>query len=99
MSLHRRAARRDANEQTIVAALLALGFSVERISKKGVPDLLLGRNGITRVVEVKADAGELTTDQREWCVSWRGNPPIILRSIEDAVKLSRAWCALALRLS
>jgi hypothetical protein len=53
--LPRYAARRDNAEGPIVEALEACGFTVEPISKKDVPDLLIGRAGITRVVEVKTD--------------------------------------------
>lgn len=87
----RRAARRDASEPLIVAALRASGFSVEYLSAKGVGDLLCGKSGITRVVECKTDDGALTPDQVTWWAAWRGNPLIILRTVEDVARLSRAW--------
>lgn len=49
----RRAARRDANEGRIVAALRAEGWVVEQVSSAGHPDLLLTRRGLVDVMEVK----------------------------------------------
>ena len=57
MSIHRRAARRDQNEDAIVAALEAAGASVTRIGAEGVPDLLCGYAGATYLLEVKAPLG------------------------------------------
>ena len=90
-SLHRRNAKRDANEAEIIDALEACGFSVEQLSKKGCGDLLLGRNERTRVVEVKGKRGKLTPDQDSWWATWQGNRRIILRSVGDALALSHGW--------
>lgn len=90
-ALHRRAARRDIAEPLIVAALRAHGFSVVPLSAKGVGDLLLGKNHITRIVEVKTDTGALTPDQVTWWAAWRGNPLIILRTLDDVDRLARSW--------
>lgn len=57
MSLHRRAARRDRNEVEIVAALTAAGASVTYLSSPGVPDLLVGYQGRTLLLEVKVGLG------------------------------------------
>jgi Holliday junction resolvase len=91
MGLHRWAARRDAAEAPIVDYLRACGFSARRLSGRGIPDLLLGKDGITRVVEVKTDAGELTEDQASFWGEWRGNGRIVLRTIGQAAWLARNW--------
>jgi hypothetical protein len=91
VSLHRRAAKRDAAEGPIVEAARAFGFSVDYLSKKGMPDLLLGKDGLTRVVEVKSGNGKLTEDQVAWWAKWRGNSPIVLRSVEDVALLAAGW--------
>ncbi len=57
MSIHRRAARRDANEAAIVAALIAAGASVTHLSVAGAPDLLVGAAGRTVLIEVKRERG------------------------------------------
>lgn len=94
MSLHRRAARRDTSEGPIIDALLACGFSVQRLSAKNVPDLLCGRNGLTRAVEVKTDRKPLTAGQVAWWGAWHGGGAIILRTLDDVYRLSRVWCSL-----
>lgn len=95
MSIHRQAAKRDANEPEIIAALKAAGCSVQQLSGKGVPDLLvgcpvMGRNYIFHdqlinlLMEVKAPKAKLTEDQATWHSEWLGQV-IIVRSIEDAL--------------
>lgn len=95
MTLHRFAARRDASEPSIIATLELLGFSVVRLSIEDGPDLLIGRNGITRVAEVKTGDAKLRPGQVEWWQAWRGNGSIVLRSIDDAVMLGRTWARAA----
>lgn len=88
MSLHRRAARRDSNEAAIVDALRKMGCSVEYLSGKGTPDLLVGyRDRYLVLAEVKLREGILTADQVNWITSWNGPDPVILRSVEDALAL------------
>jgi hypothetical protein len=84
----RRAARRDDNEAQIVGALQAMGWSVQRLSLPGVPDLLLGIHGWVVLAEVKAPKGTLTAEQIRWRKTWRGPDPDILRSVDDAIQLS-----------
>lgn len=57
MSLNRRNPKRDVNESQVIEALERCGFTVERISQKGVPDLLVSRRGQFHCVEVKRPAG------------------------------------------
>lgn len=95
MSLHRFAARRDASEPSIIAALELMGFSVVRLSVADGPDLLIGRNGITRVAEVKTGDAKLRPGQAAWWRSWRGNGSIVLRSLDDVVTLGRTWARAA----
>jgi hypothetical protein len=55
------ARQRDANEPQIVRALLAAGYSVERVD---VPcDLIVGRGRTTHLVEVKMPGEKLTPTQ------------------------------------
>ena len=75
----RRAARIDQNHGEIVDALRAIGCSVLSLAAlgKGVPDLLVARNGRMWLIEIK-DGGKppskrkLTDDQVEFWASWRG---------------------------
>lgn len=91
MTLKRFAARRDASEPDIIKALRACGFSVQQLSGTDVPDLLIGKHGVTRVVEVKTGKRALEEGQRDWWANWRGNGLIVLRTVEDVEKLARLW--------
>jgi len=68
----RTAAKRDAIEQNIVDALEAIGCSVQRISQKGLPDLLVGYRKRNFLIEVKSHGGKLTPLQQEFADFWRG---------------------------
>jgi Holliday junction resolvase len=95
----RHARKRDDNEPEIVEAFEALGCSVTRLDGKGVPDLLVGMRGRTWLVEVKCPLGPrgglptrnatggLTEDQVDWWKAWRGEMPIIVRTIAEVEKL------------
>lgn len=86
----RRAARRDDNEAQIIDTLRKMGWSVQQDSAKGRPDLTLGIGGLWVVLaEVKGEKGELTPEQQEWWKNWRGPKPLILRSVADAMALSK----------
>lgn len=93
MSLHRRDAKRDANEAPIVEALRAAGASVERLSGPDLPDLLVGWQGANVLLEVKREAGKrggtsnrkLLPGQVAWRDAWRGRPPVIVRTPEEAL--------------
>lgn len=82
-----RAARTDANHGQIVAALKAAGWRVVSTARMGggFPDLVVARRGVVRLIEVKTDRGALTRDQVEF---HEGFPVVILRTIDDAVRLA-----------
>lgn len=81
------AARTDANQHTIVAALRRCGCSVQDLSRvgRGVPDLLCGYHGQNYLIEIKIHKEKHTLIQKEWHASWRGQV-VTLRSIEEAVQ-------------
>ena len=86
----RRAARIDANHVAIVDALRAVGASVQTLSAKGVPDLLVGWRGRNLLFEVKDSAKipsqqRLTPDQQVWHAAWRGQVTVV-NSIDSALK-------------
>lgn len=105
MSLHRRAARRDDNEPEICAALIAAGASVTYLSIPGAPDLLVGHQGRTVLLEVKEPLGPrggkrgggstrpgeggdgtLSAEQIDWHQRWKGAPPVIVRTPDEALR-------------
>jgi hypothetical protein len=87
MSINRKAARRDKNEPDIIAALLAAGASVSQLSGKGLPDLLVGYQGINYLLEVKnPDGGKLQPDQVAFIEGWQGRPVVVVWSVADALR-------------
>lgn len=79
-------AKRDANEPLIISALEARGFVVKRLSAKGCPDLLIARKGSMWLAEVKTAKGSFSVAQQEWLRDWPGPTPIVLRTVEDAMR-------------
>lgn len=91
---------RDGNEKGIVEALVDAGASVTRLNEAGVPDLLVGFQGKTFMLEVKqperkdgkahtrdgiGGQGELTEAQVKWWSKWVGSSAIVVHSPEEAL--------------
>lgn len=92
----RRAAKVDANQAAIVAALRGVGCSVQPLHAVGggVPDLLVGKGGTNYLVEVKDGSllplsRQLTDRQREWHDAWRGNVAVVK---DEAEALTLVGC-------
>ena len=95
MSFLRRAVRRDDVESGIIRALTGFGCSVQPLTGRGVPDLLVGFRGVNVLLECKAPAkpgprggakaGGLNDDQEKWHREWRGATPAIARSAAEAI--------------
>jgi Holliday junction resolvase len=86
MSLNRHDAQRDANEKQIVVDLRRAGWSVLVVSGAGVPDLVIGKGGVTRLVEIKSVKGTLTERQEIEFSAWRGSPVIVGRTTEEVIE-------------
>jgi Holliday junction resolvase len=86
----RKTHRRDANQFPLVRELLACGFSVADTSQVGgdFPDLVVARNALNVLVEVKTTNGRLTAGQNDFASRWRG-PVILARSAEDVLAAFR----------
>lgn len=87
----RRAARIDANQPEIVAALRGVGAAVQPLHAvgKGCPDLLVSHRMVNYLIEIKdgakpPSARRLTPDQLEWHDAWRA-PVHIVTTVEDAL--------------
>jgi len=89
VSLPRYAARRDDHEPLIIKALEDCGCSVEKLSQRGVPDLLVGvatQHGRRNLlIEIKRPRGRLTADQVEWRARWRGQY-VVVRTVDEALR-------------
>ena len=90
----RRAAKIDANQEQIVSALRAAGATVQSLAGVGVgvPDLLVGHQGKTVLLEVKdgskpPSARRLTEDQLKWHGAWRGGPLAIVDGVDAALRV------------
>lgn len=91
----RRAAKVDANQTDIVAALRKIGATVQPLHGvgSGCPDLLVGYRGVNYAIELKdgakpPSARKLTPDQVEWHIAWRGQVAVA-DSIEAAIAVVR----------
>lgn len=87
MSVKRYAAKRDANEAAIIAALRDCGAAVIQLSDKGLPDLLVGVAGRTILAETKQRRGKLTPAQQDFIANWNGGEIWVIRSVEDALDM------------
>jgi Holliday junction resolvase len=85
--VRRISSNRDRNETAIVAAFRAHGWSVAFLTGNGVPDLAVAKGDKLYLVEVKQRKGTFTPAQVKWHADWRGPKPVIVRSVDDAIKL------------
>ncbi len=80
-------AKRDANEPEIIAALLAVGASVDQVSEKGQPDLDVGFRDVNYRIEVKnGKYAKLSKGQQEWFDNWRGQKAVVW-TVEEALRV------------
>ena len=90
----RHAAKVDANQTAVMKALRGAGATVFSLAgvHSGCPDLLVGINMQTYLVEVKdgdkpPSARQLTPDQVKFISMWEGSPVVILKDAD----IARAW--------
>jgi hypothetical protein len=89
----RRIARRDSNHSELVEVFESLGatwFDTSNIG--GGLDGLLGVSGIDQRVEIKDGAKflsrrRLTKDEDDTFQEWRGRPPVVVETVDDAINL------------
>ena len=89
----RRAAKVDANQDTIVSAFRTMGASVRPLHAvgEGLLDLLVGYRGVNLIVEVKdgdkpPSARKLTEPQKKFFREWRGQACVV-KNVEEAAAL------------
>jgi hypothetical protein len=85
------APHRDKYEPEIVRAFRLGGATVQYLSIRDAPDLLVGHLGVNRLIECKTDNAMPTPDQQEWHDTWRGEKPIVVRNAAQARKWLRMW--------
>ena len=91
-----RAARRDDNESEIVKALRKCGATVRVVTQgDGIPDLLVGYNGYTILMEVK-DGGKppskrtLTEAEAKFFDEWTGGMLAKVESVDEAMDILKS---------
>ncbi|MGB3206466.1 MAG: hypothetical protein WBB28_15880 [Crinalium sp.] len=94
----RRITRVDNNQQAIVAALRQHGCTVQHLHQlgQGVPDLLVGCEGINYLLEIKDSAKppskqRLTPDEVAWHLSWEGKVHTV-NSVAQALNICGFGC-------
>ena len=89
----RRANRIDANQNDIVDALREAGAVVRIISQgDGIPDLLVGYNGYTILMEVKdgdkvPSKRKLTEAEQKFFDEWEGGLLVIVNNVQEAIDM------------
>lgn len=75
--MKRTASRVDGNQAEVIAALRNAGASVDCLHMlgRGVPDLLIGHNGVNYLFEIKDGSKcpskrRLTSDEQAWHERW-----------------------------
>jgi hypothetical protein len=80
----------DVNHSLIVKTLRDLGCSVFDTSRVagGFPDLVIGKNNKTILVEIKAnEKSRYTPSQELFMMNWRGSAVARIDSIDSAIRL------------
>jgi len=89
----RRANRIDANQNDIVDALREAGAVVRIISQgDGIPDLLVGYNGYTILMEVKdgdkvPSKRKLTEAEQKFFDEWEGGLLVVVNNVQEAIDM------------
>jgi hypothetical protein len=84
------AKRVDANQAEIVKVFKDLGCSVFNTSRVGggFPDILVGKNHKTVLVEIKSsDKASTTTAQDLFMMTWKGSTVVRINDIDGAIRL------------
>lgn len=83
----RRAARADANQREIVAALRQVGATVQHLHQvgHGCPDILVGYRSENYLLEIKRPGELLTAREYCWRSNWRGVMHVV-HSPEEALR-------------
>lgn len=84
----RRAAKIDGNQGAIVAAMRAVGASVESLAPigKGCPDLLVAFRRAMFLMEVKDGKAEPNELQKRWHIAWCADVHVV-RSPDEALQV------------
>ena len=81
-----RAAKVDANQPEIVAALRKVGATVQHLHTVGCgcPDILVGYRDINYLLEIKTEKGKLTPPEARFFADWCGQVAVV-RTVHAAL--------------
>ena len=81
-----RAKRTDSNHAKLVRELRTAGFTVADTSGmgSGFPDLVISRQRVTKLVEVKSPKGKLRLSQAEFISRWQ-DEVIVAKDVLDVI--------------
>lgn len=81
--------KRDLNHGEIKQALLACGCSVLDLADTGnsIPDLLVGRQGRSFLLEIKSPKGKEKPGQTKAREAWRGDSWAVVRTVREALRV------------
>ncbi len=87
----RKAARKDGNHSLIVTALRKIGASVAILDDRDLPDLLVGHQGKTVLIELKDGSRKpserrLRPGQQRFFDEWKGGTLVKAETLADAFK-------------
>jgi hypothetical protein len=87
MSRFARRGHHDANHADVAQFYRDLGCSVADTSAAGFgfPDMAVGCVGVTNLVEVKDEDGNLSASQQRFIRDWRGGPIVVVRTFDEVV--------------
>ena len=79
--------RTDTNHKEITEAFRILGYSVFDASKMGggFPDIVVGKNGVNYLVEIKTAKGKLNPKQKAFHKKWLGKIYIV-KTINEVIE-------------
>jgi hypothetical protein len=88
----RRAAKVDANQEPIVDALRAMGYSVTSLAKvgNGCPDIVCGAHGHNVLIEIKVPGETLNAPQKKWHREWTGKAHVVY-SFAEALMVVKGY--------
>ena len=84
------AKRVDLNHQEVVKTLRSLGATVFDASRmgQGFPDLVVGYNHQTVLVEIKSgEAKKFTAAQLKFMADWKGSAVVRINDVDGAIRL------------
>lgn len=83
-------AKKDGNHNELAAEFERLGWSTLDLSRLGDDclDLLVSKDLVTCIVEIKADGGKLTRGQLDFIAGWKGHSAVA-RTLADVAAIDR----------